>query len=149
MASLCPVEALASGVLEKSAFTSVQQRMSTHLAELSQFPPLLRQSAEQNWSVSNSFIGQPGESASEILTQEKRGVAELEEMLIKNIESLITLAFLRVSDKQRLANHLSYKSRKNLFGNPTNSTRPRDTRVESIARFCSKSFPNRKNLIAT
>lgn len=136
--STCDTRATAS-------LKSVQRGLSSRLAELAQFPPLLRQSAEQNWSIADSILDAPGEHSGDNLAREKRNVAELEEKLISNIERLMGLTANEATDKRRnrSAKGLSTKkaTKRNLFGKESKTAGDAPW-GESIGHLCESLFLN-------
>jgi hypothetical protein len=78
----------------KPELQHIQHRLSELLSELSVSASILRQSAEQNWTLADSLVHafDTVESLSEqSLVQDKRSLAELEEELAQRIERIVAL----------------------------------------------------------
>jgi len=135
------------------ALRGVQRALSGLLAELSSCSTALRQSAEQNWSVSESLVDAMvgSHSSSQVLAEEKRNLAELEEEMGKRIEALVSMTMLdcrggrqhggrgRDSAKDEEEDDQSPgTTRRNLFGHLPPAAH--DPWKESFKSICAKMF---------
>jgi hypothetical protein len=104
------------------ALVDVQQAMSKLMMELSSCSALLRQSAEQNWSMNESLLDAMGGTLaahnSRMLARDKRNTAELEEEIAKRIDALLGMASLDFPDERRRLKQCeeTFGTRRNLFG---------------------------------
>lgn len=118
----------------------IQSSLSTLMMELSSCCNLLRQSAEQNWSVSESLLDAMGGESSQAFARDKRNVAELEEELVKRIDILTSMTTLDYqAERKRIQESPDTISpKRNLFGKPTLNTKDRWN--ESLQEICSTLF---------
>lgn len=116
------------------ALQVIQRTVCEFMIELSSRSSLLRQSAEQNWSVSESLLDAMGGHSSQNLARDKRNLAELEEEISRRIDGLVAMTtFDYQGDK---TNALGTK--RNLFGRqPQDAGNPWK---EPMKNTCSKLF---------
>jgi len=123
------------------SLVGVQKAISCIMMDLSSCSSLLRQSAEQNWSVAESLSDAVGGTlaghSSRLLARDKRNVAELEEELAKRIDSLLGIASLDFSEERQRMKSCE-RTQRNLFGGSAYS----DLAVlsEPMQDVCSRLF---------
>jgi hypothetical protein len=132
-----------ASIFEKQSLPAlrlVQRALSESMIELSSRSSLLRQSAEQNWSVAESLLDAMAGHSSQNLARDKRDLAELEEEVSKRIDGLVAMTtFNYQGDKHSSATTKSHvATRRNLFGRlPQNGV---DSRKETMKTIYGNIF---------
>ena len=123
------------------ALLGIQKAMSNVLIELAACSSLLRQSAEQNWSVTESLLDAMGGTlaghSSRVLARDKRNMAELEEELVKRIDALVGIASHDFPEERRRMKQCE-ETQRNLFGGKTQSGGA--VLWEPLQEVCSRLF---------
>jgi hypothetical protein len=119
----------------------VQKAISKVMIELSACSFILRQSAEQNWSVTDSLLDAMGGTlaghSSRVLARDKRNIAELEEELAKRIDALVGVASLDFPEERRRMKQCE-ETQRNLFGGKIQSGSA--VLLEPLEEVCSRLF---------
>ncbi len=123
-----------------TALQGVQGSLAILMVELSSCSALLRQSAEQNWSVSESLLDAMGGQASQLLALEKRHLAELEEEISRRIDALMSMAMVDYQEekKRHQESTEAIGARRNLFGKSSCDTM--DSWKEPLSTICASLF---------
>jgi hypothetical protein len=135
------------------ALVGVQKALSGVMMELSSCSSVLRQSAEQNWSVTESILdamaGTLAGHSSRVLARDKRNMAELEEELAKRIDGLLVIASLDFPEERRRTKQCEEKlrTRRYLFGGKDHDGSA--IVPEPLKDVCSRLFSSGSEDIAT
>lgn len=125
----------------KSALRDIQGSLCQLLAELRGCATVLRQSSEQNWTLSEALDGLAANNESgQSLSAEKRKVADLEEEIVLRIEKLTAMSNYDVMANMQDENHCRKLFAGEGRSEKTESEQDYALDTQPISEFCSELF---------